>query len=259
MKGVAETEFRLLDPERHIFSDAHQLPDFGSSHRAWQPELSPTKQFLAYLRTPTLDELRRDDASSYPKAIVSSVVVYDLEKDRSQSFPIEAFVRLGSGVPFIFPYVDLWFSGPAELKVQSGIPRQTGRQQSLRVAEITVNLATGHRKDIPVDSLRPGPDRMAGLFVPRALGLIPPGCCPQEDLAFAFLKHQKVKVDRPEVCSQTKVVFSTDGKRFCMKMLGGQMRRSFFLGDLERRTLSRIESPAELWNDNDLEMRWVIP
>ena len=44
-----------------------------------------------------------------------------------------------------------------------------------------------------------------------------------------------------------------------LKALGGNMGKSFFVGNLSEGTITRIESPPELWEDNALELRWVNP
>ncbi len=170
---------------------------------------------------------------------------------------MEVFVQTGSGVRFIFRNVQYWFSNMGELKFQTGLPQGKGKASTTAVTEITIDLATGNQTDSKIAAMKPEESRFSGLHVPAYLEKIENRSDAPDDLAFAFLKHRKMKFNRPASWDGANVAFSADGKRFVLKMHSGELNRFFFLGDLDKDTLTKIESPPELREDNDLTMGWV--
>ena len=253
MDDAPPAEMQSLDPAEHVFWRQLQLEDMVQQ-RVWGMTFSPAQRYLAYVRLPDRN------ASGIPRKCNTQIVLYDLEKKTFQEHPVEVFVGIvrGSGLLYL-PHARLWFSGADTLKLQSGIPEENGNGENLAVTETTIQLPDGKRRDEKISSLKPDRDRLADYYIPAYLGHIKDTSDPEQDLAFAFLKHKWVFFIRPEAWDETIVAFSADKKRFLLKWWKGWHRDTFFLGDLEHNTLKKIPSPLELREDNALEMRWVKP
>ena len=255
MDDAPPAEMQLLDPAEHIFWHKLQLEDMAQM-RAWGRVMtfSPAQRYLAYVRLPDRKE------PGIPKKCSTQIVLYDLEKKTFQEHPVEVFVGSlrGRGLLYL-PYARLWFSDADTLKLQSGIPKEIGNGKNLAVTETTIQLPDGKQLDEKIPSLKPDRNRLADYYVPAYLGHIKDTSDPEQDLAFAFLRHKWVFFVRPEAWDETIVAFSADKKRFLLKWWKGWHRDTFFLGDLEHDTLKKIPSPPELQEVNALEMRWVKP
>jgi hypothetical protein len=241
----------LFDPSRNVFGPRVKISE--SDHaRSRCYHLSPSRRFLVNVQNPP------DEASGFPRDEDTRIRVYDLETGESFDHVVRTFIYNGSGVQFIFPYFKNWFSGPDELRVQSGLPIGFPEPTAVLVSEATFDLRTRSRSDRKVDSLRKegraGPLRHR----PAYLGVIEDVTDQDQDLAAAFLKHKGVEWKRERNWSAQRVAYNVEGTQFFLRISSGELSNRFFLGDLEKDELLEIPVPDALRKDNATTIIWVV-
>ena len=239
----------LFDPSRNVFGPRVKISE--SDHaRSLNYHLSPSRRFLVNVQNPP------DDASGFPRDEDTRIKVYDLETGESFDHVVRTFIYNGSGVQFIYPYFRDWFSGPDELRVQSGLPIGFPKPTAVLVSEATFDLRTRSRSDRKVDSLRKE-DRAGPLrHRPAYLGVIEDVADEDRALAEAFLRHKGITWKKGG-WSPTSVGYNADGTRFFVRIFSGEQGNRLFLGDLAKDTLLEIPVPLELQQDNAMNIIWV--
>jgi hypothetical protein len=241
----------LFDPSRNAFGPSVQLSDSDHARSKWY-HLSPSRRFLVSVQQPA------DDATGFPKIENTPLRIYDLENRKTLDYTVRTFIIAGYGVPYHFPYFDCWFSGPDELRVQSGLPDHL-KPTDINVSETMFDLRGGSRSDRKVDSLRkcdcPTPPR----YRPPYLTTIEEVTDVDQDLAAAFMKHKGISWKRERNWSAACIGYNVDGTRFFLRVFSGELRDRFFLGDLKKGQLLQITVPPELLEDNALNIVWVSP
>jgi len=240
----------LFDPSTNRFGSQFDLTE-SDHERNRCYLLSPSRRFLVSVLDPV------ENATGFPREEDTPVKIYDLITGEVHEYKVRTFIKNGRGVRFILPYFTCWFSGPDELRFQSGLPDRFRKPAGVAVTESTFELKTGSRTERKVDRLREDKSAQPPRYRPSYLTAIDDVTDEDQDLAAAFLKYKGIKWKRERDWSKARVAYNTKGTRFFLRILSGNLEGSFFLGDLEKGDLLEIPVPRDLKDDNAMNIIWV--